>query len=176
MVPTSTASSFSLQSIPKSFSCLICKEQVLWFSFSSRPTGVGHVEHPKKLQWAPPAYLGNSHGLTTSTGTYIVPEAVHWTDWVIMQLLLLCTSPQESCTWKRLFPFPCASPALLAGQHVNQMQSSEQSHLHKPGLTPQKVLALPGTTSWKIWMLLARDNFQALSALVMNWIPAPLSL
>lgn len=173
MVSTSAASSFSLQPVSKSSSYLICKEQVPWFSFSSRPAGIGHMEYPKtaasttslfRNQQRPdynPRHWGCPRGSSLCwQSCEVAPASLHWSTAVL--------------AWHRLFPFPCASSVLLAGA----AWESDAKFRAVP-LTWNRTNSLEGaflgTTRWKISILLARDNFWALSSLVMNWIPASLS-
>lgn len=146
MVSTSTGSSFPLQPIPKSFSYLICKEWAPWLSFSSRPMGIGHMEYPKKLQ------------CTRLFRNQPWPCYKH------------CISPKAAPQAEL-----CCSSCCSALIHRNPVPGTGYFHSHVPR-TNSTEGDFPGTTSWKIWILLARDHFQDHSALVMNWIPASLGL
>lgn len=83
--------------------------------------------------------------------------------WAVMQLLLLCTDPQD--------PVPGTGyshshvPALFCwlGQQGNQIQSSEQSHVNGPGLTP-----------WRCFPW--HNQLKDMSSPCQRWFPRPFCL
>ena len=142
--------------------------------------GVGLVACPEKLQWTPPTNLDINHSFTTSTD-HGAAEG--------------CIAPgQPTRLWVGFDAAP-APPALIRKSlvtgtsyfhshvpaqffwlvhHGDQIQSSERSHLQKPGLTLQRVLSHTQPANRYEYSLQERITKSFLSEVGTDEIPAPL--